>query len=205
MQTDEIEKQAEQMQAAFKKATKLLKTTTIIIKEDNQWWDGECQQKKLKLRRKADSIRREDGAKTDLVREYEVMKRAFKKLIKEKKKKHVEEITENTFDIEPRHRVWKIIKTLGVGRRKIVEKLEDAELGNMYNLEKQKYGAERSVISNKIEFGIEKMCPQRSSIGPTLWLININSWFDKIVDIDTQQIHVRAQGFADEQIIAISH
>ncbi|KAF7273698.1 hypothetical protein GWI33_013603 [Rhynchophorus ferrugineus] len=104
MQTDEIEKQAEQMQAAFQKATKLLKTPTIIIKEDNQLWNGECQQKKLELRRKADSIRREDGAKTDLVREYEVMKRAFKKLIKEKKK-HVNEIIENTFEIEPWHRV----------------------------------------------------------------------------------------------------
>lgn len=67
MQIDEIEKQAEQMQAAFKKSTKLLKTTTIIIKQDNEWWDGERQQKKLELRRKADSIRREDGDKTDLV------------------------------------------------------------------------------------------------------------------------------------------
>ncbi|KAF7275150.1 hypothetical protein GWI33_012137 [Rhynchophorus ferrugineus] len=36
MQIDEIEKQAEQMQAAFKKSTKLLKTTTIIIKQDNE-------------------------------------------------------------------------------------------------------------------------------------------------------------------------
>ncbi|XP_076274827.1 uncharacterized protein LOC143205560 [Rhynchophorus ferrugineus] len=63
----------------------------------------------------------------------------------------------------------------------------------------------RKIISKQVAMEIEKVCPQGSNLGPTLWLLGMNIWFRKVSKSEVGDFGMRIQVFADDQVIALSN
>lgn len=60
---------------------------------------------------------------------------------------------------------------------------------------------DRKIIIEKDSWTMEKGCPQGSSLGPILWIVLMEDWFARLAD--QEEIGVKGQAYADDQIIII--
>lgn len=64
---------------------------------------------------------------------------------------------------------------------------------------------ERTVTSEGVTVQTERGCPQGSCLGPILWLLVMEEWFEEMAQIVTHQAtEVDVQAFADDQLVRIT-
>lgn len=60
--------------------------------------------------------------------------------------------------------------------------------------------SDRQVYSGRMRMKAERGCPQGSSMGPTLWLVAMQGWFEAVKNLGS---HIDVQAYADDQCVLI--
>ncbi|GJQ67642.1 hypothetical protein Trydic_g8433 [Trypoxylus dichotomus] len=59
---------------------------------------------------------------------------------------------------------------------------------------------ERTMITGRVKKTVDRGCPQRSSVGPILWITAMEGWFAPMEEIGEE---VCAQAYADDQVVIV--
>lgn len=130
MDKEKIDEQVKKFQKACQAACKKIIRKKIVIKNEGEWWDGECKQKKSEIRRKIREIKEKLHREEEIihiVEEYKRLKKQYKELIKEKKVKWQCTLIDGIMEDNKWNKIWEIMRRMGVSKGRIVERWEDAE------------------------------------------------------------------------------
>lgn len=83
----------------------------------------------------------------------------------------------------------------------VYEELREAKVPLYLRRVVASFMTDRKIQSGRISMDMKRGCPQGSSMGPTLWILSMQSWFRALGD-ETEK--VKTQAYADDQCIVVS-